>query len=130
MHQCPSKACWCKNGQGTNMMYIRCEGMTWAKMTQKGVKLLRTSFLEVGRVVFRGMILVITPPSVSRPRERGVTSSSTIFPTSPERTPACKYSQVSPETVLNAAFWFLKFWFHFESQFVHCWFCTSNNLIT
>ena len=44
---------------------------------------LKTSDLEVGRVVLRVMSLVITPPRVSRPRDRGVTSSSTISLTSP-----------------------------------------------
>ena len=38
----------------------------------------KTSFLEVGSVVLRGMTLVATPPRVSRPRDRGVTSSSTM----------------------------------------------------
>mmetsp|Transcript_11235 Transcript_11235/g.23768 ORF Transcript_11235/g.23768 Transcript_11235/m.23768 type:complete len:450 (-) Transcript_11235:514-1863(-) len=41
----------------------------------------------VGMVVFRGMSLVMTPPSVSIPRERGVTSSNKISLTSPFRTP-------------------------------------------
>mmetsp|Transcript_2038 Transcript_2038/g.7610 ORF Transcript_2038/g.7610 Transcript_2038/m.7610 type:complete len:283 (+) Transcript_2038:1189-2037(+) len=48
-----------------------------------------TSDFDVGRVVFRGISLVITPPSVSRPRESGVTSRSTISETSPASTPAC-----------------------------------------
>mmetsp|Transcript_28988 Transcript_28988/g.35231 ORF Transcript_28988/g.35231 Transcript_28988/m.35231 type:complete len:299 (+) Transcript_28988:550-1446(+) len=48
-----------------------------------------TSDLEVGRVVLRLICLVITPPRVSRPRERGVTSSRTMSDTSPARTPAC-----------------------------------------
>ena len=39
-------------------------------------------------VVLRGIMTVITPPSVSTPRESGVTSSSTISFTSPESTPA------------------------------------------
>mmetsp|Transcript_15175 Transcript_15175/g.32695 ORF Transcript_15175/g.32695 Transcript_15175/m.32695 type:complete len:317 (+) Transcript_15175:567-1517(+) len=47
-----------------------------------------TSDLDVGRVVLRGMSLVITPPRVSRPSERGVTSSSTMSDTSPASTPA------------------------------------------
>mmetsp|Transcript_4580 Transcript_4580/g.12508 ORF Transcript_4580/g.12508 Transcript_4580/m.12508 type:complete len:304 (-) Transcript_4580:925-1836(-) len=48
-----------------------------------------TSDLEVGRVVLRVMSLVATPPRVSRPRDRGVTSSSTMSLTSPDSTPAC-----------------------------------------
>ena len=48
-----------------------------------------TSDLEVGSVVLRMMSLVMTPPSVSRPRDRGVTSSSTMSDTSPPSTPAC-----------------------------------------
>ncbi len=44
--------------------------------------------LLVGIVVFRGMIGVITPPSVSIPRVSGVTSSSRTSRTSPLRTPA------------------------------------------
>lgn len=42
-----------------------------------------TSELEVGRVVLRIMILVITPPKVSIPRERGVTSRGTMSDNSP-----------------------------------------------
>mmetsp|Transcript_18138 Transcript_18138/g.45701 ORF Transcript_18138/g.45701 Transcript_18138/m.45701 type:complete len:265 (+) Transcript_18138:274-1068(+) len=49
----------------------------------------KTSDLEVGSVVLRGMRRVMTPPSVSRPRDRGVTSSSTMSDTSPASTPAC-----------------------------------------
>mmetsp|Transcript_47901 Transcript_47901/g.125406 ORF Transcript_47901/g.125406 Transcript_47901/m.125406 type:complete len:360 (-) Transcript_47901:653-1732(-) len=41
----------------------------------------------VGIVVFRVMSFVITPPSVSMPSERGVTSSSRMSFTSPRRTP-------------------------------------------
>mmetsp|Transcript_30208 Transcript_30208/g.81187 ORF Transcript_30208/g.81187 Transcript_30208/m.81187 type:complete len:316 (-) Transcript_30208:664-1611(-) len=41
----------------------------------------------VGMVVLRGMSLVITPPSVSMPRESGVTSRRRISLTSPRRTP-------------------------------------------
>mmetsp|Transcript_853 Transcript_853/g.3333 ORF Transcript_853/g.3333 Transcript_853/m.3333 type:complete len:480 (-) Transcript_853:793-2232(-) len=48
----------------------------------------KVSDLEVGSVVFLGMSLVITPPRVSSPRERGVTSSSTMSLTSPPNTPA------------------------------------------
>ena len=47
----------------------------------------KTSDLEVGRVVLRVMSLVATPPNVSRPRDRGVTSSSTMSLTSPDSTP-------------------------------------------
>ena len=42
----------------------------------------------VGMVVFLSMILVITPPMVSTPKERGVTSSSSKPSTSPPSTPA------------------------------------------
>mmetsp|Transcript_12232 Transcript_12232/g.27785 ORF Transcript_12232/g.27785 Transcript_12232/m.27785 type:complete len:383 (-) Transcript_12232:588-1736(-) len=48
-----------------------------------------TSLFDVGSVVFRGMIFVITPPSVSSPRLSGVTSRSTMSLTSPARTPPC-----------------------------------------
>mmetsp|Transcript_38558 Transcript_38558/g.53548 ORF Transcript_38558/g.53548 Transcript_38558/m.53548 type:complete len:253 (+) Transcript_38558:684-1442(+) len=48
----------------------------------------KTSDFEVGRVVLRVINLVMTPPKVSRPRERGVTSKRTISETSPARTPA------------------------------------------
>ena len=41
----------------------------------------------VGMVVLRSMILVITPPMVSTPRDRGVTSSSRMPSTSPASTP-------------------------------------------
>ena len=41
----------------------------------------KVSLLEVGRVVFRVMSFVMTPPSVSRPSERGVTSNSTRLET-------------------------------------------------
>eukprot|EP00976_Prorocentrum_cordatum_P038210 776754-Prorocentrum_minimum.AAC.1 len=37
----------------------------------------KVSALEVGMVVLRGISLVITPPTVSTPSERGVTSRST-----------------------------------------------------
>lgn len=37
----------------------------------------------------------MTPPSVSNPKERGQTSSKTILPTSPERTPACHQEMCS-----------------------------------
>mmetsp|Transcript_31089 Transcript_31089/g.73272 ORF Transcript_31089/g.73272 Transcript_31089/m.73272 type:complete len:329 (+) Transcript_31089:552-1538(+) len=41
----------------------------------------------VGMVVLRGMSLVMTPPSVSIPSDRGVTSSNKISLTSPFKTP-------------------------------------------
>mmetsp|Transcript_2787 Transcript_2787/g.8330 ORF Transcript_2787/g.8330 Transcript_2787/m.8330 type:complete len:286 (-) Transcript_2787:2294-3151(-) len=47
----------------------------------------KVSVLEVGSVVFLGMTLVATPPSVSSPRDRGVTSRRTMSDTSPARTP-------------------------------------------
>ncbi|BAT16514.1 Os12g0244150, partial [Oryza sativa Japonica Group] len=46
-----------------------------------------TSDFEVGSVVFLGIILVITPPNVSRPRDNGVTSRRTTSFTSPAKTP-------------------------------------------
>ena len=49
----------------------------------------KTSDFEVGSVVFLGIILVITPPSVSKPSDRGVTSRRTMSLTSPDKTPAC-----------------------------------------
>ena len=47
--------------------------------------------LRVGTVVLRSMSLVITPPRVSMPRERGVTSSrsTSLTASSPASTPAC-----------------------------------------
>mmetsp|Transcript_84043 Transcript_84043/g.216347 ORF Transcript_84043/g.216347 Transcript_84043/m.216347 type:complete len:277 (+) Transcript_84043:806-1636(+) len=48
-----------------------------------------TSVFFVGMVVLRGMSTVDTPPRVSTPSDRGVTSSSTMSFTSPARTPAC-----------------------------------------
>jgi hypothetical protein len=48
----------------------------------------KTWLLEVGIVVFRSMSFVMTPPSVSMPRESGVTSSRRTSLTSPARTPA------------------------------------------
>jgi len=44
--------------------------------------------LRVGMVVFFSMSFVITPPRVSTPRERGVTSRSNTSLTSPESTAA------------------------------------------
>ena len=44
-----------------------------------------TSDLLVGKVVFLGISLVMTPPRVSSPRERGDTSRSTMSLTSPIR---------------------------------------------
>ena len=49
----------------------------------------KTSERFAGMVVFRSMSLVITPPSVSTPRDSGVTSRRRMSFTSPERTPAC-----------------------------------------
>ena len=37
----------------------------------------------------RGIGNALTPPSVSTPSDSGVTSSSTMDESSPERTPAC-----------------------------------------
>mmetsp|Transcript_103935 Transcript_103935/g.144630 ORF Transcript_103935/g.144630 Transcript_103935/m.144630 type:complete len:212 (-) Transcript_103935:1461-2096(-) len=48
----------------------------------------KTSVFLVGMVVFRGISTVATPPRVSTPRDRGVTSSRTMSFTSPARTPA------------------------------------------
>ena len=47
------------------------------------------SVFLVGIVVFRGISTVATPPRVSTPSDRGVTSSRTMSFTSPARTPAC-----------------------------------------
>mmetsp|Transcript_73575 Transcript_73575/g.195576 ORF Transcript_73575/g.195576 Transcript_73575/m.195576 type:complete len:226 (-) Transcript_73575:157-834(-) len=49
----------------------------------------KTSVFFVGMVVLREMRTVDTPPRVSTPKERGVTSSRTMSLTSPARTPAC-----------------------------------------
>ena len=48
----------------------------------------KVSVFLVGMVVLRSMSFVITPPSVSTPSERGVTSSSSTSLTSPARMPA------------------------------------------
>ena len=45
-------------------------------------------FLLVGIVVLRSIKTVITPPKVSIPKDKGVTSKSTISLTSPAKTPA------------------------------------------
>jgi hypothetical protein len=47
----------------------------------------KTWLFFVGMVVFFSMSLVMTPPSVSIPRDSGVTSSSRTSLTSPVRTP-------------------------------------------
>ena len=39
--------------------------------------------------MFLGIIRVVTPPKVSTPKDRGVTSNNNISLTSPARTPAC-----------------------------------------
>ncbi|WVZ89948.1 hypothetical protein U9M48_036293 [Paspalum notatum var. saurae] len=49
-----------------------------------------TSDFEVGSVVFLGIIFVITPPNVSKPRDNGVTSRRTTSFTSPAKTPPCR----------------------------------------
>jgi len=49
----------------------------------------KTSDFFVGIVVFLGIILVVIPPSVSTPKDNGVTSRSRISLTSPANTPAC-----------------------------------------
>ena len=49
----------------------------------------KVSLLVDGTVVLRAISLLVTPPRVSTPRLRGVTSSRTTEATSPERTPAC-----------------------------------------
>ena len=48
----------------------------------------KVSDFFVGIIVFRGVILVVTPPNVSTPNESGVTSRSKISFTSPPKTPA------------------------------------------
>jgi len=54
------------------------------------LKLFLTWLFFVGMVVLRLMSLVNTPPSVSMPNERGVTSRSSTSVTSPASTPACR----------------------------------------
>src|ERR1035437_9315444 len=49
----------------------------------------KTSDFLAGIVVFRSISFVMTPPSVSTPRESGVTSSRRRSFTSPARTPPC-----------------------------------------
>ncbi len=56
---------------------------------------LNVSLLRDGIVVLRGISVVITPPSVSRPRLNGVTSSSSTSVTSPPMTPACKAAPIA-----------------------------------
>ncbi|OPZ62898.1 MAG: hypothetical protein BWY85_01931 [Firmicutes bacterium ADurb.Bin506] len=46
-----------------------------------------TWLLRVGIVVFLSISLVVTPPRVSMPSDRGVTSSNTMSFTSPASTP-------------------------------------------
>ena len=48
----------------------------------------KVSDFLIGTVVLREIIFVITPPNVSTPSDKGVTSSNKISFTSPERTPA------------------------------------------
>lgn len=55
----------------------------WVSSAVEKVSLRRT-----GMVVFRSMIFVITPPRVSTPSDKGVTSSSRTSLTSPLSTPA------------------------------------------
>ena len=57
--------------------------LVWLSAAVENVSLLR-----VGIVVFRGISVVITPPSVSMPSDSGVTSSSSRSLTSPASTPA------------------------------------------
>ena len=58
---------------------------TWVWLSEAVEK---TSLLRVGIVVLRSMRVVITPPSVSMPRESGVTSRRRRSFTSPDSTPA------------------------------------------
>ena len=55
----------------------------------------KTSDFFVGIVVFRSMSRVITPPSVSTPSERGVTSSRRRSLTSPTKTPPCRAAPIA-----------------------------------
>ena len=48
----------------------------------------KVSDFFVGIIVFLGVILVVTPPKVSTPKDNGVTSRSKISFTSPPNTPA------------------------------------------
>ena len=54
-----------------------------------------TSLFRVGMVVLRGISGVATPPSVSMLSVSGVTSSSRMSFTSPERTPACTAAPIA-----------------------------------
>ncbi len=54
-----------------------------------------------GMVVLRGMMTFIRPPKVSMPSESGVTSSSTMFCTAPERMPAW---MVAPRATASSGF--------------------------
>ncbi len=56
-------------------------------------------FCFVGIVVFLSMILVNTPPSVSTPRLKGVTSSSTISSISPANTAPCILAPIATHSI-------------------------------
>ena len=56
----------------------------------------KTWLRRAGIVVLRSMILVITPPRVSRPSDSGMTSSSTTSSTSPFRTPGLEGGADAP----------------------------------
>ena len=51
--------------------------------------------LRMGRVVLRSMTLVHTPPSVSMPRDSGVTSRRRSPLTLPESTPPCRHAPMA-----------------------------------
>ena len=78
----------------------------------------KTWLFEVGIVVLRVMILVITPPRVSIPRESGITSSKSTSFTSPWSTPAFIRRLLLLDIQPDAP----EIWMHPES-FHHAQFC-------
>ena len=56
---------------------------------------LNTSALRTGMAVLRGISTFITPPIVSSPSERGVTSLSIRSRSSPVRMPACTAAPIA-----------------------------------
>mmetsp|Transcript_56864 Transcript_56864/g.160480 ORF Transcript_56864/g.160480 Transcript_56864/m.160480 type:complete len:449 (+) Transcript_56864:131-1477(+) len=65
----------------------------------------KVSVFFVGIVVLREMSTVDTPPRVSTPSDRGVTSSSTMSFTSPASTPACTAAPIAT-TSSGFTLWF------------------------
>ena len=80
--------CWGINPEMTAEGHKNGKGAFQIKQLPGGAHVLFLTWLFlVGIVVFLLMSLVNTPPSVSIPRERGVTSKSSTSVTSPANTP-------------------------------------------